>query len=111
MAAPSPDDRLTVGQLARLLPGAAGEPGKCAAKTTVRRWANRGVTVAGKVVRLRVTRTPGGVRLIRWGDYLSFRAECARLRGEPAEPVRTPAERRRESRGLRAEFDRVFGGK
>ena len=109
MPAPSPDDRLTVGQLARLLPGATGGPQ--AAKTTVRRWANRGVTVAGRVVRLRVTRTPGGVRLIRWADYLSFRAECARLRGEQPEPVRTPAERRRESRGLRAEFDRVFGGK
>jgi hypothetical protein len=108
MPAPAPDDRLTVGQLARLLPGAAGG---CAAKTTVRRWANRGVTVAGKVVRLRVHRTPGGVRLIRWGDYVAFKAECARLRGEAPDPVRTPAERKRESRGLRAEFDRVFGGK
>ncbi|WP_439622363.1 hypothetical protein [Gemmata sp.] len=91
-----PDRVLSIGQVAKLAPGVA-EANHCH-RATIRRWATKGVRVAGRVLRLRVTRTPGGQRLVRWGDYLAFRDECARLRDDPPAPeIQTPAERKRRS--------------
>lgn len=94
-----PDRMLSIGQVAKLAPGVA-EANHCH-RATIRRWATKGVKVAGRVLRLRVTRTPGGQRLVRWGDYLAFRDECARLRDDPPAPaIVPPAERKQRAKAL-----------
>ncbi|WP_439628879.1 hypothetical protein [Gemmata sp.] len=52
-----PDRVLSIGQVAKLAPGVA-EENHCH-RVTIRRWATKGVRVAGRVLRFGVTRTPG----------------------------------------------------
>lgn len=102
-----PDDLLSVSQLAKLCPGVS-EANHCH-RMTVQRWARKGVKVGGRQVKLNVIRTPGGQRLIRWGDYLAFRSECDRLRGEGAyAPIESPAERKRRTEAALREYERTM---
>jgi hypothetical protein len=108
----TPDTMLTTGQLAKLLPG-SGTAGHMH-RHTIRRWTSQGVMVNGRRVKLHVTRTIGGLRLIRWGDYLDMRDAVARARGEPTERERlvaemeTPAAYQRRVRKAREEMERVL---
>jgi hypothetical protein len=108
----TPDTILTTGQLAKLLPG-SGTAGHMH-RHTIRRWTSAGVMVNGRRVKLHVTRTIGGQRLIRWGDYLDMRDAVARARGEPTERERlvaemeTPAAFQRRARKAREEMERVL---
>jgi hypothetical protein len=106
----SSDKLLTVGQLAKLLPGVSAA--NHAHRATVRRWTQSGVTIKGRKVRLKVQVTPGGQRLVRWGDYLEFRRQCDERRGEtPADSVAgsiiTPAAEERETRAAREAARRI----
>lgn len=106
-AALTADTLLTTGQLAKLLPGVS--EANHAHLSTVRRWCTKGIGVAGKRVRLRQVRTPGGQRLIRWGDFQEFRRECDRLRGEPEGlPCPTPSELKRDAAAARRELETLY---
>lgn len=120
----NPDKLLTPGQLAKMLPGTS--EANHAHRATVHRWTSQGVKVKGEWIKLRVRITPGGQRLVRWGDFVEFRRQCDEARGLPAEPVErveieTPAARKRRAaksaeacRRLMAEIKaeyRVGGGK
>lgn len=107
----TPDTMLSTGQLAKLLPG-TGTAGHMH-RHTIRRWTKEGVVVKGRRIKLHVTRTIGGLRLIRWGDYLDMRDAVARARGEPTERERivaemeTPAAYQRRAKKAREEWERL----
>lgn len=107
---PTEDTILTPRQLARLLPGMGAEGH--VHRATVKAWIGKGIRVKGKVLKLPCHRTPGGVRLIRWGDYLRWKRRVDEMRGvevvEGDEEVETPTERKRRVKADMEECERLF---
>ena len=92
----------TVGLAKRL----AAHGGACAAhRQTINRWIRTGVRVGGKRVKLDAIRL-GGKWITSEEAFERFQAALTTRAGGAVAPVQSPAQRKRRTAALKAQFDR-----